>query len=268
MSKPAASRRRDPPEQAPPHLATFPLAIKGGLTLYEAVYQDLCRRIGSGELPLDSRLPGERELTMAYGVSRVTLRQALEKAEQVGLITRIPGRGTYVSLRRVLGELGTMRSFRVRMLDLDMVPSYAVMSTTWISPAAEIAERLRVAPSSTVLQVDSVGLATRRPMAQYRSVLPREIGEKVLELGGLESRSTYELAADLLGAVELDADQIFEAIRVDPETACRLQVPDGSEAFRVSSVFHAPDHTPVEYRVATYPGGRYSFHIGRTVTIR
>lgn len=242
-------------------------ALSGIALRHELVYEDLCARIRAGEYPLDNQLPAERELAAMYGVSRVTIRQALTKAVEDGIVTKIPGLGNFVSRRRVSQDLTQMQTFRSVIAALDMRPSYMVLATSWIKAASDVARRLQIADGSRVLQVDSVGMASERPMAVYRSVLGPSIAEKVHPKLKGEARSTYELAAEILGLDELKVEQTFEAVAVDESTAALLQVTPGSSAFRASSIFTVPTGQPIELRTAIYPGGRYSFNVQRTVSI-
>ncbi|HLI40729.1 MAG TPA: GntR family transcriptional regulator [Streptosporangiaceae bacterium] len=234
---------------------------------HELIYEDLCARIRSGEYPLDSQLPSERELTELYGVSRPTIRQALTRAENDGIIAKVPGRGNFVSRRRVSQDLSRMQTFRSVISALDMKPSYRVLAARWTTPEPPVAKRLHVAEDASVLQVDSVGMASGHPMATYRSLLPPLTAADVHARLPSATASTYELAAVALGLAELRVDQTFESIAADKTAARLLQVPLGSSAFRVTSLFTTPEGEPVEFRTAIYPGGRYSFHIRRIVPI-
>ena len=243
-----------------------PRALSGIALRHELVYEDLCARIRAGEYALDTQLPAERELAAIYGVSRVTIRQALTKAVEDGIVTKIPGLGNFVSRRRVSQDLTQMQTFRSVIAALDMHPSYAVLATSWTKALPDVAHKLQIAEGSRVLQVDSVGMASDRPMAAYRSVLEPSIAEKVHPKLKGEARSTYELAAEILGLEELKVEQTFEAVAVDESTATLLQVNPGSSAFRASSVFAIPTGQPIEVRTAIYPGGRYSFNVHRIVS--
>lgn len=69
----------------------------GSQLLWRQVADDIAALIRSGRLPADSRLPTELELAERYGVSRPTIRSALDFLRRQGLVTVIHGRGTFVS---------------------------------------------------------------------------------------------------------------------------------------------------------------------------
>ena len=65
--------------------------------LWQQVYDDLRAEMDSGELAVDARLPGELELVEQYGVSRDTIRRAIQELVSEGRLVVLHGRGTYVT---------------------------------------------------------------------------------------------------------------------------------------------------------------------------
>ena len=68
----------------------------GKAFMYETIYNDLLEGIRNGTYPAGSRLPSEKELAGQYGVSRITSKKALELLAERGMISRMPGRGSFV----------------------------------------------------------------------------------------------------------------------------------------------------------------------------
>ncbi|AUS95925.1 GntR family transcriptional regulator [Clostridium thermosuccinogenes] len=69
---------------------------KGSLSLYKSIYNDLEKKILSGQYKVGDRIPSEKELSEEYKVSRITSKKALEMLAEKGLIDRAPGRGSFV----------------------------------------------------------------------------------------------------------------------------------------------------------------------------
>jgi GntR family transcriptional regulator len=65
--------------------------------LWQQVYEDLRAEMDSGELATDARLPGELELADQYGVSRDTIRRAIQELVSEGRLVVLHGRGTFVT---------------------------------------------------------------------------------------------------------------------------------------------------------------------------
>jgi len=77
-----------------------PIDPSGPELIYVQVADRIAARIESGELALGSRLPPERDLATAFGVSYDSVRRAMEVLRERGLITTVHGRGTYVARRQ------------------------------------------------------------------------------------------------------------------------------------------------------------------------
>lgn len=70
----------------------------------DVVYKELKAKIVSGEYPGEYKLPSEPALAKELGVGRITLRAALEKLEENGLVARFPGKGTFVSKNKTFRD--------------------------------------------------------------------------------------------------------------------------------------------------------------------
>ena len=87
------------------------LLRQNATTLYQQIADRLRRDIAHGRFEPTGRLPSEAEIGTRFDVSRVTVRLALKKLEEEGLIDRQKGKGTFTSGKRVRHELSTLRSF-------------------------------------------------------------------------------------------------------------------------------------------------------------
>jgi GntR family transcriptional regulator len=72
----------------------------GPVPIYRQIAGILRRRIETGELETDDRLPSESDLVGTYGVSRVTARRAVDLLRSEGLVYTVPQRGTFVTAKR------------------------------------------------------------------------------------------------------------------------------------------------------------------------
>jgi GntR family transcriptional regulator len=241
---------------------------------YALLYAELSRRIRSGEWKPDERVPSERELCDRYQVSRTLVRQALALAERDGLLVRVPGKGTFVARPRIIQELSRMTTFRTTLAHLELAPARRVLRCDWEIPPSDVTVQLRLPASTQVLYLEVVGLAGMRPLALYQSYIPPAVAKASMleqrvssgsEVGG---PSSYEVIGEALGVPHLRADQLYETVNLDDRNAAALELPTNAAAFKVITLFTTPDDTPVESRVALYPGDRYGFHIVRTVALR
>lgn len=119
------------------------MEIRGRQSKTDSVVAALSRRIADGTYPAGSALPAERDLTAEFGVSRVTIRSALDRLESRKLVSREPGRGTYV---RVGGNnTGSMPQpvSAIALVSSQLSPSVASPIAAGCSSAA-LAHRIRL----------------------------------------------------------------------------------------------------------------------------
>ena len=89
---------------AKPGVGTAAISSDLDKPLYIRIQEYLAERIFSGELPPDTKLPSERELSRELEISRMTVRRAITELVNEGLLTRRHGSGTYVAKPRVAYE--------------------------------------------------------------------------------------------------------------------------------------------------------------------
>lgn len=94
QSRPDASKMPDSSRNA---LRNDSIDESSGTPLYQQIYDILRQKIISGDLPLNARLPAEQELTEMLGVSRITVKRALNELAVAGFVRRQRGIGTVVT---------------------------------------------------------------------------------------------------------------------------------------------------------------------------
>lgn len=229
------------------------------ISLYHRIETILRQKIGGQEVLPGERLPSEAALMEEYGVSRVTVRQALAALERDGLIHRRRGSGTVVVSPRQGGAVkltGFIEDLiamglktRVRVLDFRVVPA-----------RERVAQALRLEPGRPVWLLRRVRLAQRRPFAYIVAYLPDDVGEHLSrrELGTtpllrlLEERCRLKLAG---------ADQVIEATLADGLVASLLDVPVGAPLLSIERTVLAANGRPVEYVRTHYRGDRYKYSV-------
>jgi DNA-binding transcriptional regulator YhcF (GntR family) len=120
---------------------------------------DLIDRLGVGEA-----IPSERKLTVDLGMSRLTVRAALDDLVREGYLVRRRGAGTFVSEPKIAQEL-TMTSFTDDMRRRGLVPASRTLELNTVSAGARLGRLLHVSPSEPVVVVKRLRLADRETMA-------------------------------------------------------------------------------------------------------
>ncbi len=229
------------------------------LPLYFQLRALLLQQIESGALKPGDTIPTERELIDRYGVSRITVRQAINSLMTDGLLYRQRGLGTFVRRDRIEQELSTLTGFSEEMLDRGLAPGAKLISAEMVDPDAATATKLRLQPDQQVFRMVRLRLADDEPMALDITCCPPDLGEKLLteDLQG----ALYTILEEKYG-VELDqADQAIRATPADELHATHLGIKKGMPILQMERVTYSLDGRPVEFSRTSYRADRYIYRV-------
>ncbi|GAA3724262.1 GntR family transcriptional regulator [Spinactinospora alkalitolerans] len=230
-------------------------------------YERLRRRLTDhiDRLPADSPLPTERELTTRYGVSRATVRQALDALEAAGLVYRVQGAGTFVAEQTVSKTL-SLTSFSEDMRRKGLVPDSRVLVADETPADEHSGGRLRLSPGTPLIRLVRVRLADSAPMCLETTYL---VAERVPGLLDLElTGSIYQVLAERYGVNLVRADQAVRSVAAGEEQAALLGLAPRAPALRMERVAYDERGSAVESTVSLYRADRYEirFTIHREAT--
>lgn len=205
-----------------------------------------------------SALPSERDLTQAFNVSRVTIRQALGVLEERERLTRKRGSGTYVASKRIMQSLSSLTSFSDDMRARGMVPGARVISFERSRPNPSEALNLGISPTQEVYRLKRLRTANDIPLAIETSVLPTTIIQQNLTRDDIENHSLYTYLQKQ-GRYPSRALQHLRARSADPDTSHLLNLPKNSAILHTERITWDQDGRLLEYVVSSYRGDMYDF---------
>jgi GntR family transcriptional regulator len=211
---------------------------------------DLMERFGVG-----NAIPSERQLSVDLGVSRLTVRAALDELVREGYLVRRRGSGTFVSEPKIAQEL-TMTSFSEDMARRGMRPGSQTLSLTVTTAGAYLGRCLHVSPSERIVVVKRLRLADGEPMA-IETLHVRESLVPGLSPTDLEEHSFYELLGERYGIVTVGGIQTIEPTVTNEEESSALGVPLHSPAFLFERTTRSESDEIVEFVRSIYRGDRY-----------
>ncbi len=221
--------------------------------LWSQVLDDLQRRLASGA-PAD-RFPTEAELVAEYGVSRHTVRDALRRLRDSGVLESVRGRGTRVSGVPIEQPLGSLYSLFAVVEERGMAQRSDVLALR-IEQDAEAASRLDLAPDAELLHLSRLRRADDEPLALDQAWLPAELARPLLEADFARAALYDELAART-GVRPDGGEERITAVMPDGLTRELLEVPPEQACLRVERTGCAGPRC-VEYRLTIVRGDRFA----------
>jgi DNA-binding GntR family transcriptional regulator len=161
------------------------------IPLYFQVARQMESAIESGALGPGDRLENEMDLADRLGLSRPTMRQAIQELVSKGLLVRKRGVGTLVVHRQVKRQL-ELTSLHDDLSRLKGRPSTEVLAHAVQHADDDVAEHLRLAAGAEVLYIERLRYTLDEPLALMRNWLPMELAP-LLDRDKLESRGLYAL---------------------------------------------------------------------------
>ena len=211
-----------------------------------ALRDRLLAEITAGSPGPGERLGAERELAVRLGVSRSTLRAALDALETAGVVHRVRGRagGIFVSQRRVERDLTSLTGLPAYLRRQGFQAGARVLSTATVGADAETAAALELPEGALVLEIVRVRLADERPISLERARFPADLFPGLLDrsLAG----SLYELLENGYGLQPNEAEERVEVVGATAAEARVLELRPGAPLVAIARTAWAADGRPYE----------------------
>lgn len=236
-----------------------PLAIDRAspMPLYFQVAQHFEEAITAGTLSSGSLLPNEVDLADEIGLSRPTVRRAMQILVDKGLLVRRRGIGTRVvqpKMRRSL-ELTSLHDDLSRA---GQTPTTTVLSFSMLPATPEVAEKLGLSPGDEVLELVRLRAADGEPIAKLTNYLPATLARFTPD--DLERRGLYDLIR-AQGIVLRSADQTIGARTASAADSKLLEERNRAALLTAERVAYDDHGRIVEYGTHVYAASRYSFAV-------
>lgn len=231
--------------------------------LYHQIFLQLREEITSGERVFGTRLPTEQELSIQFGVSRITARRALDELAENNLVERRRRVGTHVTFRSPAKPIqGNMEQALESLLNFGRATQVKLLEVDHVPARPPIDDALCVAPDAEVLRVVRVRWLDGQPLGHFVSFLPADVGAKMTKakLKSTPMLTLIERAGVRIGA----ANQTISATLADASVSAALHVDIGSPILRVSRTVLDVSGRPVQHILAQFRPDRYQIRLDLT----
>jgi GntR family transcriptional regulator len=233
--------------------AVGPLDAGSSLPLYQQLQRALRQAIDQRILGPEDALPAERDLAVAFDVSRITVRKALDGLVADGLLVRRQGSGNFVS-RRVEKNFSMLTSFSEDMRSRGRTPSSVWLRRSEGTVTPDEAMALRLSPGTRVYRFHRLRYADSAPMAiEFATV----VATALPSIDSVES-SLYE-TLERTGHRPVHALQRLRAVLLNTEQADLLKASPGDAGLLVERLGSLRDGRAVEISQSYYRGDTYDF---------
>jgi GntR family transcriptional regulator len=244
------------------------------IPLYFQIEEWLRGQIAGGQLKPGDMLPNEISLSEGFGVSRMTVRQALNHLTAEGLLTRQRAKGTFVapprsqvslmrdrirSVTEEAAEQGRRLTSRVLAQELVSAPAEVAAAFNW-SAASQLGAASQLDPSEPFILIRRLRSIDEGPLCIETVYHPYRRFPDLLTMD-LVDRSIYSILEEQYHSRPAEAVDTFTAGIAAPEEADLLEIEAGAPVMRYQRTSWDAAGAPVEFTIAIYRADRYQFVI-------
>jgi GntR family transcriptional regulator len=238
-------------------MSISPLRKDSAIPLYHQVQCILMEAIETGQWQLGQQLPAESQLAEDFGVSKITIRQALQELAGLGYVRREQGRGTFVANTKFAQGPRELTSFSEEMRRHRLKASSRVLEQYIGKAEGQIAEALELAVGEPLFVLKRVRMTDGEPIGIQTAHIQAALTPGI-ENESFESASLYKVLRDRYGLQPARARETHCAALAEPEAAELLAIPAGAPVLAAERVTFLPGDKPLEFVKSVMRGDRYS----------
>lgn len=229
------------------------------LPLYHQIFTRLREKIQSGEIPTGSTIPGENQLAKALGVSRITVKRALNELADAGIVSRRRGRGTVVIANTDLKFNESMGDYIDNVARLRRNTIAEILERLDVEADDFIAKRLQIEAGSSVEKITH-RLSLKNSILSYvETYIPHDLA-RAFSHSNIEKEPLLTLLVKS-GIDIRRAEQRLFAVSATPHIAEMMDVEVGTALLKIHCIMVDGDGRPVEDIYAWYHSDRYQYQM-------
>jgi GntR family transcriptional regulator len=221
--------------------------------LYSQVESVLAGEIADGSLKPGDQLSTEDQLIVRFGMSRITVRRAIQNLVSRGLVEIRRGKGTFVAAPKISQELTQLSGFVEDMQALGRKATARLIGKKIVAADETVAGQLSLTKGERVIRIHRVRLADGVPMSFDETYLPLEIGRKIVT-NDLNVEPIFSLLERKYRVPLVEAEYKLEAVAATVDVSVALNVPQGSPIFLIERTSYSTGGRPVDYERLHYRG--------------
>ncbi|TCD45956.1 GntR family transcriptional regulator [Streptococcus sp. X16XC17] len=209
----------------------------------------------------NEKLSSERELTQIFGVSRITVRLALQELEKRGLVYKKHGKGTCVSeIPSSAWDLSSAYSFTEQMRKIGKKPQTQILSFIQTEASEQVAKELQINMGDLVFELERLRLADGMPIMLERSYVPAAYFVDLTQQD-LEEKPLYEIfEKDYHQHIRLAEEEFYASVALDNE-AHWLQIKGGTPVLHFWRKAYNDKNIIIEYTLSIARADQFRYKV-------
>ena len=225
------------------------------LPLYHQVKSIVREQIENGTWQEGDQIPPEQQLCAQYGISRTTVKEALNQLVAEGLLYRKQGKGTYVSTSRWAPRPQKLISLSEEIRSRHQIPSNQLLETAIEPASVPVARALELASGTPVVRLKRLRMADREPIAIQTAHIPAAMCPHLLDVLR-EDQSLYRVLAERFRITPRRATEVYKPGTLDDRAGKLLATKANAPCFLVERVTYADGAKPFEFVRSILRGDR------------
>ena len=232
------------------------------IPLYHQIYLDLRQMIQRDILSPGDMLPPELDICQAYNVGRQTVRQAIARLVDEGLVERFAGRGTFVREQTSHVQFFLDRSFSQQMREMGRIPNSRLLNQQVGTVDMDVPS-MQAYQGKPCLTLERLRLGDSEPICHQTSTILSELCSGI-EQYDFTNQSLYEVLANRFHLMISRIDHVVRAVAADGYRADLLEVEEGTPLLFVGTTTYLEDGELIEYSASYYRADRYEYSTTQT----
>lgn len=231
------------------------------IPFYIQVKKYIENKINSGEWQPGERIPTEQELQQMFNMSRITVRQAISQLENIGLVVKKQGKGTYVSFAKISHNLLNLTSFTEDITAKGLNPKSIVLSIEK-GIYHEISEKINVDMNTELIYIKRLRLINDEEVGIHHCYINNDIAN-IVDLNILKEPkiSLYQVLEKERHINISYADETLEGGAADKAISKLLKIKVNDPLLIVERVTYTSDNLPIEYVKMHYRADKYKYSL-------
>ena len=238
------------------------LKKKSQLSLQDIIVSDIQKKIEKKILKIGQMIPSEDEIRKKYGVSRVTVRLALDKLENKNLIIRKQGVGTFIKSKKIKQTFSTAKTIIDALREKNLQPKIKVLFNNKKYPDDYLRDILNIRGNSQIVHIRRIVYLNNQPYAVLDTFLP-EVFKGVADIISQTKnvKTTYEIFEEEFDFQIKEAKYDISIDRATNDILKILNLKKDSYCLKNSRITYSDRKKPLELTIFYYPPEKAKFEM-------